>query len=186
MPAIRSHESLPMPASREKSILLPLAEEIRRAIELYLTHAYGDDVPAATRKLLPGASFDPAEWLMSECAERDPADAPLGRVRSFALRLGNAGYPHMKLRLSRPPKERVFVLSVDSHDAFLRAPPGSRDSRELEELKRSNAGIAVAVHAAWDTAGLLTERTYLRGKIREAERRKAKRSAGPQAGGTAD
>jgi len=170
-PATGAHGTVAMPASPDNSTRLPSASEIRRAVELYVAHAYGDAVPPAVRKLLPGASFDPAKWLMGECAERDPSDAPLGGVRSFALRLGNAGYPNMKLRLSRPPRERLFVLSVDSHDAFLRAPPGTRDQRELEALKRKNAEIAAAIHAAWDSAGLLTDRTYLRGKIREAKAR---------------
>ena len=158
-----------MPPRQDKPTCLPAAEEIRRAVELYLANAYARDLPEATRRLLPPAAFDPAEWLMGDCTERDPADAPLERVRSFALRLGNAGYPNMKLRLSRPPNEQAFVLSVDSHDAFLRAPPGSTDSRELERLKHSNAGIAAAIHAAWDDAGLPTERTYLRRKLREAK-----------------
>jgi hypothetical protein len=160
-----------MPARRDKPVRLPSAEEIRRAIEIYLAHAYPSGPPAATQRLLPPASFDPARWLMGDCTERDPADAPLAGVRSFAMRLGNAGYPHMKLRLSRPPREQVFVLSVDSHDGFLRAASGSSDGRRLEALKRSNAGIAAAVQAAWDAAGLLTERAYLRRKIREKKGR---------------
>ena len=160
-----------MTPCRDKSICLPPAEEIRRAVLLYLEHAYDGEPPETVRRLIPSADVDPARWLMSDCTERDPADALLEGVRSFALRLGNRAYPHMKLRLSRPPNEPVFLLSVDSHDAFLSAPAGSPDAQGVEELKRGNARIAAAIHGAWDREGLLTDRTYLRRKIQEAKAR---------------
>jgi hypothetical protein len=105
---------------------------------------------------------------MCGAALRDAADAPVDGVRSFSLRLGNANYPHMKLRLSRPPKDNVFLFSVDAHDAFLHAPPGSADYGALEELKRRNSQMAAAITALWDENGLPTERNYLRLKIDQA------------------
>ena len=39
----------------------------------------------------------------------------------------------------------------------------------LAELKRRNAATVSSITAAWDTAGLKTEKNYLRGKIREAK-----------------
>lgn len=148
---------------------LPSADEIRRAVEIFLAHAYKQPTSQALR-FRPAVGFRPAEWLMSDIAERDPADAPPVGIRSFALRIGNAQYRHMKLRLSRPPKDAVFLFGVDAHDAFLNAPAGSPDHKALEELKRHNADIAAAIAAAWDAEGLPTERTYLRGKIEEAKR----------------
>ena len=151
---------------------LPSDDEVRRAIGLYVKKAYGDAaVPPAAQRLIPPAAFRPEEWLMSVFIERDPASAPLEAVRSFALRLGNAGYPHMKLRISRPPRDPVFVFSVDSHDAFLCAAKDSPDYQPMEALKRNNAAIASAVQAAWEADGLLTERTYLRRKINQAKDR---------------
>jgi hypothetical protein len=147
---------------------LPSAEQIRQAVGFYLECAYGPDVPPAVRKLLPPEQFEPVEWLMTGPAERDPADAPAGAVRSFVLRLGNTQYPHMKLRISRPPKDNVFLFSVDAHDAFLRAPAGSSDFLALEALKAHNARVAREITGAWDAVGLPTERTYLRGKIQQA------------------
>jgi hypothetical protein len=108
---------------------------------------------------------------MGDAAQRDPADAPLEGVRSFSLRLGNANYPHMKLRLSRPPKDNVFLFSVDAHDAFLHAPPGSGDYGTLEELKRQNSRMTAAITALWDENGLPTERNYLRLKIDQARQK---------------
>ena len=144
---------------------LPSGQDIRRAVELYLRHAYPSGVPEAIAGRIPPEVFDPAEWLMSESVERDPPDAPLGSVRSFAMRLGNVEYPNMKLRLSRPLRDKVFLFSVDSHDAVLHAPSSSADRDALEALKVHNAAVASMISAALDAAGLATDRNYLRNKI---------------------
>jgi len=155
---------------------LPSAGQIRQAIEIYLRHAYPAGPPEKALRFLPPERFCPAEWLRSDFVEPDEKDAPPEQVRSFALRIGNSRYPHMKLRLTRPPSERVYLFMVDSHDAFLTAAPGSADERPLEELKRHNAAVAAAITADLDAAGLPTERNYLREKIRQA--RAARSSSG--------
>jgi UDP-N-acetylmuramoylalanine-D-glutamate ligase len=58
-------------------------------------------------------------------------------------------------------------MMVDSHDVMLVAPPGSPDHEALEQLKTANAEIVADVSKAWDAAGLMTERNYLREKIRQ-------------------
>jgi len=139
---------------------------------LYLVIAYGHGEPPETvRQLVPPEQFESAAWLMGPEVERDPRDGLLENVRSFALRLGNWAYPHMKLRLSRPPNEHEFLLSVDAHDAFLFAPAGSSDAAALAQMKQNNATIGAAILAAWDEANLPTERNYLRRKIREVRTR---------------
>ena len=152
----------------EEGVVLPTPEQIRRAVELYLQHAYGGTPPPATERFLPPADFAPGEWLMGDVAERAPDGAPLQAVRSFALRIGNAMYPHMKLRICRPPKDSEFLFTVDSHDAVLKAAPGTPGYEPLQELKRHNAAVADAVVRAWENAGLPTERQYLRSRIRRA------------------
>lgn len=151
-----------------KPVQLPSSSQIRLAIDIYISHAYGPEVPQAVRDLLPPPDFDSARWLMSEPIARDPASAPLPNVRSFALRLGNTQYPHMKLRLSRPPRDPVFLFCVDAHDAILRAPAGSADYQAVELLKRHNAALSARILDAWNRAGLPTERNYLRSKIPHA------------------
>ncbi len=134
--------------------------DVRQAIAMYLACAYGQVVPEATRErfsLSDGVEL--ADWLMSDAAERSPGDVPFDEVRSFALRIGNATYPHMKLRLS------VLVLSVDAHDAMLQAPEGSADAGILETLKANNARMNADIMAAWERAGLMTEKTFLRWQI---------------------
>jgi len=149
-------------------IKLPPHAEIRQAVQLYLDFAFGRHVPEQAGRFLPGDGCDVGAWLMGDVAERDPANAPIDAVRSFALRIGNSLYPNMKLRLSRPPRDKVFLFSVDSHDAFLHAEPGSPDCAPLEELKRHNAALTGRILSAWDMAGLPTERNYLRQKVQQA------------------
>ncbi|MCY2925140.1 MAG: hypothetical protein NT031_06820 [Planctomycetota bacterium] len=160
-----------MGAPNETSRPLPAADQIRRAVELYLARAYAGDPPPGAREFVPPDHAQAEEWLMSDVAERDPADAQLSEVRSFALRIGNDLYPHMKVRISRPPLDRTYLFSVDAHDACLQVPPTSPDYAALEELKRHNARIVAAVTAAWDAASLPTERNYLRWKIAQSRRR---------------
>lgn len=151
--------------------MLPTASTLRLAIEQYLKQAYGATPPAGVvERFVPPPDADPAEWLMREDIERQPADVPLHRVRSFALHVGNRRYPHMKIRLTRPPRKPVYVLSVDAHDAFLHTPPGSPDAEALEQLKRFNAQLAREILAVWDAADMLTEHAYMREQIQAARR----------------
>ncbi|MDP6542681.1 MAG: hypothetical protein QGH60_01740 [Phycisphaerae bacterium] len=151
---------------------LPRAEAVREAVDIYVSRAYPDGADERiSEKFTVPDDCDLAEWLIETVGEPEPADADIGTVRSIALRLGNAFYPNMKLRLTRPPGNDAFVLMVDSHDVMLIAPPGSPDYQALEELKGANAAIAGDITGAWDAAGLPTERNYLRDKIRQARER---------------
>ena len=157
-----------MNAPGDKPTGLPGPNQIGEAIEIFLRHAYGPKVPAVAERLIPPQEFMPRTWLMNDPVERMPPDAPFEAVRSFALRLGNSSYPHMKLRLSRPPDSRSYLFSVDCHDAFLNAPAGSPDSEALEQMKKHNAAVASAISAELNDAGLPTEHNYLRQRIRQA------------------
>jgi hypothetical protein len=154
------------PAADNTNTALPTPGQLRQAIELYLAVAYPGGPPPSAARLWPSGD-DAAAWLMSEATERTPPDAPLEVVRSFSVRLGNWQYPHMKLRISRPPRDDVFIFTVDSHDAFLQAPAGTPDFDALEELKRHNNELASRIAQAWDKANLPTEKNYLRLKIRQ-------------------
>jgi hypothetical protein len=85
----------------------------------------------------------------------------------------------MKMCICRPGDDPVFLFMVDAHDAVLEAPPGSPDHQALEELRRNNVAIASEINAAWEAAGLKTEKSYLKEKIRRA-REKMERSADPE------
>ena len=149
------------------SIHPPTAREIATAVDVFLCLAYDGSPPESAERFHPPADCDPAEWLMSDVTERSPVEEPIEQVRSFAMRIGNSRYPHMKLRLSRPPNDDAFVFTVDAHDAMLKASRDSIDHEELEALKRHNARVAEAIVGEWERAGLLTEHDYLRRKMRQ-------------------
>jgi hypothetical protein len=154
----------------DQPVQLPSCRELREAIDTYLALAYEQaGRPATIGRLLPGESFDPAEYLMSEAVERTPPEAPLEETRAFAVRLGNEQYPNMKLRLSRPPTQPILLMSVDAHDAMLKVPPESPDYDALEALKAFNAALAGRIQKAWDEQGLPTEKRYLRDALSRAK-----------------
>ncbi len=156
----------------KKDLHLPSVTQIRLAIDLFCRQAYPKGTPAhVADKFAVADDCDIAQWLMSDVAERDPADVPVSQVRSFALRIGNESYPNMKLRLTRPGKQDVLLFSVDAHDEFLLAPPGSPDYEALEELKKVNSAIVSAVETAWAGEGIATEKTHLRHAIEDARKR---------------
>ena len=151
---------------------LPRADALKDAIDIYVSRAYPDGADERiSQKFTIPDDCDLAGWLIEAVGEPEPADAGIDSIRSIALRLGNAFYPNMKMRLTRPPGNYVFLLMVDSHDVMLAAPPGSPDYEPLEELKAANAAIAGDITRAWDAAGLPTEHNYLRDKIRQARKR---------------
>jgi hypothetical protein len=162
------------------SVQLPTPQEVRRAAEIYIEHAYeGNGPPEQARAFLPPeGDFDVAEWLAGEMIQRDPPKGDIASLKTADVRLGNAAYPNMKLRLARLPNDPGFVFVVDSHDAILQAPPGSPDAAMLEELKAHNAKLNDAILVAWDAAGLPTERNYLRRKLQQARDRQTRESEG--------
>jgi hypothetical protein len=164
--------------ARDENRVCLTTADVRCAIDVYLAGAYGQSVPEAIReRYAVPEGVELAQWLMSDVTERTPADADFDDVRSFALRIGNVSYPHMKLRLSRPPGRRELVLSVDAHDAMLRAPEGSPDAEILETLKATNACIGSEIRAAWEREGLMTEKTFLRQQIAQCRQEMDKDAA---------
>ncbi|MFP4054271.1 MAG: hypothetical protein ACLFV7_10470 [Phycisphaerae bacterium] len=162
-----------MPETEENPDSLPSKDELQQAIDVYLRVAYGDaPLPATAERYLPPDHWDPQGYLLSDAVERTPPESPPQQVRSYAIRLGNPMYPNMKLRLARPPRENVFLLSVDCHDQMLQAPPDSPDFAALEQLKQFNADLATQIVAAWEDAGLTTEKSHLRDTLRRARARR--------------
>lgn len=163
----------------EQPSTLPSPATLREAVRIYLDAAYPGSAPASATSRLPSWLLDAQQvaelheveaWLASDAVERDPAAAPPAEARALAVRLGNFAYPHMKLRMARPPRAEELLFSVDSHDGFLTARAES-DAAPLEELKRHNAELAREIHARWDAAGIATEGRWLRSKLAEAQRR---------------
>ncbi len=164
---------MPVGSDQFDDSALPDAQQITDAIRIYLQAAYGNHIPKPIKKFIPPDEFDPEQWLMSDFIERDfDRGSQNCNIHSFALRMGNSVYPHMKLRITIPPNASKYLFQVDSHDAVLTCPSGSRDVEALEELKRYNSSLVEQMSASMDAAGLPTERGHLREGIERARRKK--------------
>lgn len=150
-----------MPAS------LPNVTQLRKAVEIFLHHAYcgGDIPPSVCQKTLPFSTLPgdaPAETSWFETAVQN------GR-KSYLLRLGHRGYPHMKLVLEESPDQREYLYRADAHDRHLHAPEGSVDSAALEQLRRVNHHLVEDIEHAWTQADIPTFREYLRLAVQRAK-----------------
>lgn len=144
---------------------------LHQAIDLYLQVAYPTGVPQAvaqhisTVQALPETGEVPLDML-----ERSVPDA----ASSFALRLGQPLYPHMKLVVDPIPKGTCrgqdFLMRVDVHDLHLHAPPGSPDAAWLAGLRQSNKELKEKIEAAWTAVGLPSFKEFLRQQLDERKR----------------
>ncbi len=85
-----------------------------------------------------------------------------GKATIYALRLGNAAYPHMKLQVQAWPNKPSYLLSVNTHDQAPTIDPKDPEAELLRALQRENQKLKERIEAAWDTAGLPTFLRYLR------------------------
>ena len=139
---------------------------LRRAIGIYLEHAYADrEPPEVIRRRLQWPEGVDAGTLLTKAPFEKVARAD-GEVPSvFALRLGNARYPHMKLQVQTWPNPAGFLLSVNTHDQVLALDPGAADADAFRALQAENQRLKEGIEAAWDAAGLPTFLRYLRDYI---------------------
>ena len=146
---------------------------LQQAVGLYLEEAYGGDAPPpaiqAHLAWPEGETFE--QFAGGEMFERVPADVPIAECERVCLRLGRAGYPHMKLSVDHVPNSGEWVLTVDSHDRQLLAAVDESERPALETLLRRNAETKTRIERRWNEAGLPTFERYIRGRL--AERRGA-------------
>ncbi|MBX6313557.1 MAG: hypothetical protein IRY99_11665 [Isosphaeraceae bacterium] len=135
---------------------------LRRAVEIYLEKAYpNSDPPEAVRRRLEWpADVEASKLLAGPPFER--ANRPGGGPPVYALRLGNARYPHMKLQIQPWPNEAGFLLSVNTHDQVLALDPNATDAAAFRALQAENQRLKETIEQAWDEAGLPIFNRYLR------------------------
>lgn len=139
---------------------------LRRAIDFYLKLAYpsGEHPEAVKRRLAWPEGITAAQLLTRPPFER--AGVGPGREEPiFALRLGNARYPHMKLQIQPWPNEAGFMISVNTHDQILGLGADDADSQEFRDLQAYNQQLKEVIEQAWDEAALPTFLRYLRDYI---------------------
>ena len=136
---------------------------LRRAVELYLARAYPDNnLPTAVRSRVEWPeNAQLADLIAGPPFERANRPAE-GVVPIYALRLGNARYPHMKLQIQGWPNEEGYLLSVNTHDQVLSMGPDARGAEGFRALQTENQRLKEAIEQDWETAGLPTFLGYLR------------------------
>lgn len=143
-------------------------DALRRAVDIYLGLAYpSGTVPEAVRRRLEWPETDRVEDLVARPPFEKAGKARDTNAPIFALRLGNAKYPHMKLQLQSWPSASGFLLSVNTHDQVLGLDPHAADAAAFQELQAENQRIKESIELAWDADGLPTFLRYLRDYIRE-------------------
>ena len=154
---------MPLSGDEELSTLQGLPpDQLRRAVEIYLKVAYptSDPPPAVRRRLDWTSGIDAGELLSKPPFER-VGKAPTEKL-IYALRLGNARYPHMKMQIQPWDDRHGFLLSVNTHDHALAFDPNATDADAFLALQAENQRLKLEIEQAWDDAGLPTFPRYLR------------------------
>ncbi|HWE04290.1 MAG TPA: hypothetical protein VG326_17930 [Tepidisphaeraceae bacterium] len=145
----------------------PIVSETWKAIDLYLSLAYGGEPPLAVRARLDAMrASSEDEFYRIAAFERMPAEHPA----KYSLRLGNRYYPHMKLVIECAPDGTHVLFRADTHDRHVQPKPNSPEAAAFSELSRNNQELAQQIESAWDEQGLPTFKRYLRDDL---ARRKA-------------
>lgn len=135
---------------------------LRDAVAIYLQIAYaGCEPPEVVKRRLDWPVEVDAETLLGKAPfEREGKGKPGTLI--YALRLGNAHYPHMKLQVQPWPNESGFLLSVNTHDQVLSLDPNAADLPAFRAIQEENQQLKEAIEHAWDEARLPTFLRYLR------------------------
>lgn len=151
---------------------------VGQACALFLRLAYpaGEQTIPLRRRLFahlpPGQSF--ANFLRQHPEVQGLCQTLLdqqGQPVGYALRLGSAHFPHLKLRMQCVPQDHptAWVFSVDTHDAFSpeqwEAPADHPDAVAWRQLQETNRRLKEQIEHAWEKAGLLTFAALLRREL---------------------
>jgi CheY-like chemotaxis protein len=124
---------------------------VRRAVDLYLEHAWPEGRPPLDLEPLRAAT------TLEEVArqfERPREDEEVTCAR-FTLRLGNWRYPFMKLVVQEYLVRDEYFFSVDTHDD-LRVDPSMPDYQAWCEVREGNRQLKERIEEAWAAEDLPT------------------------------
>jgi CheY-like chemotaxis protein len=128
---------------------------IVKAVDVYLGIAWGDRAAEKARALDLASARS-----IGEALERFTDERRVGKLRRYALRLGNPSYPNMKLVFQEQLVRDKFFFAVDTHDeAFVDS--SWTDFDQWIELKRQNAEIKERIEREWQKAGVPTFATVV-------------------------
>ena len=142
-----------------------------RACRIFLSCAYPDGdatIPPAKAAYLDLAGRETlAPFLAPPLCQ--PIKDARGNVSGYALRLGSACFPHVKLQVTDCGPEGGPVFTVDTHDA-LTLDPCHPDAPRWAAIQAANRVLKEKIESAWDAAGLMTFNGLLRRGLRDAKR----------------
>jgi hypothetical protein len=138
------------------------SELLARAVRVFLTHAYGEEVvPPHRRHWAEMTSNHSIEQWLSQKGVEQPREIQPGMNVKYAFRLGNRWYPHMKMLVAFMPPGDQPLFSVDTHDR-IEVPAGSPEEAGMRELQAQNRELARSIELAWDQAGVPTQAGLLK------------------------
>jgi hypothetical protein len=152
---------------------LPAPSEVFLAIDVYLRHAYPGEPPFFVRSQLNALRARESDLFKCPVLIADAVN-PTGK---FLMRLGNAHYPHMKLKIELSPNDEQFLYRVDTHDKHICPASSSPDYPAFCQLMEKNQAMASAIELDWERVGLPTFKTFLR---EDLKRRQASSSGSPR------
>jgi len=138
-------------------------DALRRAAAIYLKLAYpSGEWPAVVARRMSWSEDVPPGELLTKAPFEKAGKVPGTNTPIFALRLGNARYPHMKLQIQPWPNEAGLMLSVNTHDQIAGLDLALADAQGFKQLQAHNQQLKEAIEQAWEDEGLPTFLKYLR------------------------
>jgi len=135
-------------------------EMVKKAVEIYVAAAYeGSPVPLTVKSrlvLFSGYRGDDLNDMLShEMVERAASETEAGATASYAVRLGNAKYPYMKLVLRREASDD-YRFAVDAHDQDFELESSEGDAPKSQELQEHNRRLKREIESRWRDADIPT------------------------------
>jgi hypothetical protein len=87
-----------------------------------------------------------------------------GGFRGYALRLGSAVYPHLKLQVVHHEASDTWLFAVDTHDN-LQLDADDPDADRLARIQVANRELKETIERAWEREGLVTFNGLLRREL---------------------
>ena len=142
---------------------------LRDAIAIYLKCAYPAGIipEVVQRRLAFDESRSVSESLGSPPFENYVAEAP-DRCTVYALRLGSAEYPNLKMEIRPFPSSRGFMFWVNTHDQFVAVTAGMPDADRWANVMRRNREVKQEVERAWAAHKLPTFLSTMQEELAEA------------------
>ncbi len=141
-----------------------------RACRIFLSLAYPEGkatIPPSKAAYLDLAGHESLDRLLAPplC---QPITNSKGGVRGYALRLGSADFPHVKLQVTDCGPEGGLVFAVDTHDA-LSLDPDHPDAPRWAAIQAANRVLKEKIERAWEAEGLMTFNALLRRGLKKCD-----------------